>query len=175
AARRALQRRRSVRLHALPLDARLRTSRALAGAPGAVPAAHVGAARGAARDRYGETAAAVGVRRRGGWRISGGWFMPSPGLRRSAPRAPSASLQRAGLAVAAAVVELEQRHVAAFVDGVVVAAVVDLVLEQVDLDEIDGNASLAGDDVGAQRTCAGGVVQLHCGLQVIRWRRQRTI
>ncbi|RWA45738.1 hypothetical protein AU476_39375 [Cupriavidus sp. UYMSc13B] len=73
----------------------------------------------------------------------------------------------------ASVVELQQRHVAARVDGVVVVGAVfrhgQLVVVQVDPGQRDRQAGFAQGDMDGHRADAGSVVELHCDPVVVAW------
>jgi len=69
--------------------------------------------------------------------------------------------QRSGLGVAAAIVELQQRHVATRRDVVVAAAVFERVRRQVDLDQVNSLADFAQGDVNGERAGTGGEIELH--------------
>jgi hypothetical protein len=69
--------------------------------------------------------------------------------------------QRRHFGVAAAVVQLQQRHVAARVDLAVIAAVVEAPAGEVHLHELGGEAGFAQRDVDGLRAGGGRVIQLH--------------
>jgi len=70
--------------------------------------------------------------------------------------------QRGAFGMARAVVELQQRHVAARRDlEVVAAAIGQRVGREVDLVRLEGDAGLAQRDVDGQRAGAGGEIELH--------------
>jgi hypothetical protein len=74
--------------------------------------------------------------------------------------------------VAAAVVQFQQRHVAARIDREVVVAAFQAMRGEVDLDEIGGDAGLAQRDVDGERAGAGGVIKLHGGSPGwVAWKR----
>src|SRR5690606_21787269 len=60
-----------------------------------------------------------------------------------------------------AVVELESRDVALGVDGGVVLSAGGLASEQVDADQVDGEAGLPQGDVGCEGTGTGSMIELH--------------